>query len=295
MTIRHFQIFAAVVDCQTMHQAAKALYLSQPSISQAIGELERHYQVKLFERYKKKLILTPEGELLLKQTRLLLTQYDALNQSMKELRENPVLRIGASVSVGEEILVPLVSEFEAKYPRIRVEVTVNNTEYVEDKILNGSLDAGIIEGQLISTEVERLPFCRDCMQVVADPQNPLAQLERISPGMLADCSIITREQGSQARNVLLNMLAAKGIPVQIKWNCTNIHTIKQAVMAGQGISVLSSLVTRKEVEEGKLKVLNVEELDGHREIHLVLHHDKNRSEALESFLRFCREYSGRLA
>lgn len=294
MTIRHFQIFTAVVDCQTMHQAAKALYLSQPSISQAVGELERHYRVKLFERYKKRLILTPEGEKLLKYCRPLLAQYDALNQAMAELRENPVLRIGASVSVGEEILVPLVAEFEEKYPHIRIEATVNNTEYVEETILSGKLDAGIIEGQLISSEVERLPFCRDCMQVVAAPDNPLAQLEKVSPAALADYGIITREQGSQVRNVLLNMLAAKGIPVQIKWSCTNIHTIKQAVMAGQGISVLSSLVTQKETEDGSLKVLNVEGLDGRREIHLVLHRGKNRSEALDSFLRFCEVYSMRL-
>lgn len=294
MTIRHFQIFAAVVDCHTMHQAAKELYLSQPAISQAIGELERHYQVKLFERYKKKLILTPEGERLLKHCRLLLAQYDALNQAMTELREHPVLRIGATVSVGEEILVPLVAEFEGKYPHIRIEVTVNNTEYVEENILNGRLDAGIIEGQVVSGEVQLLPFCRDCMQVVASPHNPLAQLDRVSPQQLADYGIITREQGSQVRNVLLNMLAAKKIPVQIKWSCTNIHTIKQAVMAGQGISVLSSLVTQREIEQGSLKALNVEGLDGHREIHLVLHHDKNRSEALECFLRFCEEYSAGL-
>ena len=162
MTIRHFQIFTAVVDCRTMHQAAKELYLSQPSISQAIGELERHYEVKLFERYKRKLILTPEGERLLKHCRLLLAQYDALNQAMTELKENPVVRIGATVSVGEEILVPLVAEFEKKYPHIRVEATVNNTEYVEGNILSGKLDAGIIEGQVVSGEVDLLPFCRDC-------------------------------------------------------------------------------------------------------------------------------------
>ncbi|MDO4333799.1 MAG: LysR family transcriptional regulator [Eubacteriales bacterium] len=294
MTIRHFQIFTAVVDCRTMHQAAKELYLSQPNISQAIGELERHYQVKLFERYKKKLILTPEGERLLKHCRALLAQYDALNQDMRKLQENPVLRIGATVSVGEEILVPLVAEFESKYPHIRIEVTVNNTEYVEEYILNGKLDAGIVEGQTVSSELERKPFCQDCMQVVVAPDNPLVKFEQISPQDLADYGIITREQGSQVRNVLLNMLAAQGIPVQIKWNCTNIHTIKQAVMAGQGISVLSSLVTQKEIAEGSLKVLSVEGLDGHRQIHLALHHNKNRSEALNCFLRFCETYSERL-
>ena len=65
MTLRHFQIFTAVVDEKTMHQAAETLYISQPSVSQAIRELEEYYGVALFERYKKRLILTAEGERLL--------------------------------------------------------------------------------------------------------------------------------------------------------------------------------------------------------------------------------------
>lgn len=289
MTIRHFQIFTAVVDCKTMHRAAEALFLSQPGISQAIKELENYYQVTLFERYKKKLILTPEGERLLKHCRVLLGQYDAMNQEMLEVGRHPVLRIGATVSVGEELLVGIISDFEKQYPHIRVEVTVNNTEYIEECILRGKLDLGIIEGQVVSSDVKLLPFCSDCMQVVAAPDNPLAGKKEIDPQELASYDVITREQGSQVRNVLLNMLHERAIEVPVKWECTNVPTIKQAVMAGQGISLLSSLVIKREVEEGKLCVLNVKGLDGRRSIHLALHKDKDRhkSQALETFITFC--------
>ena len=290
MTIRHFQIFTEVVDSKTMHQAAEHLYISQPSVSQAIKELENHYQVTLFERYKKKLILTQAGEKLLKYCRILLTEYDALNQAMKESREKPVLRIGATVSVGEELLVPLITQFEHLYPDIRTEVLVNNTEYIEEAILNGKLDVGLIEGQVISPDIVLIPFYNDCMQVVAAPDNPLCGMHKIAPSCLSDFDIITREQGSQARNVLLNMLRAQGIPVHVKWACTNVHTIKQAVMARQGISLLSSMVIADEVTEGSLCVLDINGLDGKRTIHLALHKDKHRDETLEAFLSHLRQY-----
>lgn len=288
MTIRHFRIFAAVVDWGTMHRAAEALYISQPGVSQAVKELENAYQVKLFERYRKKLILTPEGEKLLAHCRVLLARYDEMNREMLEASSHPVLRIGATVSVGEELLVGIISKFEKENPHIRIQVTVNNTQFVEESILNGKLDLGIIEGQVISEDVEQLFFCEDCMQVVVSPDSPLAGREEIEAEELASYDIITREQGSQARNILLNMLYTKGIDVHIKWQCTNVPVIKQAVMAGQGIALLSSLLIKKEVEQGRLCVLNVKGLDGHRAVHLVLHKDKHKSPALNRFISFCR-------
>ena len=294
MTLRHFRIFTAVVDCRTMHQAAESLYLSQPGISQAIREMENHYQVRLFERYKKKLILTADGEKLLKYCRVLLAEYDSLEQVMKEAREIPVIRVGATVSVGEEILVPMISAFERECPNIRTEVTVNNTEYVEESILNGRLDVGLIEGQVVSSDVELEPFYQDRMLVVAAPGNPLSDEPEVMPRQLSQFDIITREQGSQARNVLLNMLHEQGIDVRIKWNCTNVHTIKQAVMAGQGIALLSSLVVDREVAEGTLCVLKVKGLNGRRVIHLAQHREKYRNEAVEAFWGFCGRYKNAL-
>lgn len=294
MTIRHFQIFMAVVEHKTMHRAAQALFISQPGVSQAIKELENCYQVTLFERYKKRLILTPEGEKLLSHCRGLLDRYEALNREMLKVGRNPVLRIGATVSVGEELLVDIISSFEQENPDIRVEVIVNNTEFIEACILENRLDLGIIEGQVISRELELIPFCSDCMQVVASPDSPLAGREEIEPEELADYDIITREQGSQVRNILLNMLQEREIQVHIKWQCTNVPTIKQAVMAGQGISLLSSLVIRRELAEGKLCVLKIKGMDGGRYIHLALHRDKHKSPALDRFIAFCKEWEGHL-
>lgn len=295
MTIRHFQIFKAVVECGNMHRAAEALYISQPGVSQAVRELEKDYQVRLFERYKKQLILTPEGKKLYKHCRVLLQQYEELNKAMADTKEVPLLRIGATVSVGEELLVPFISEFEKEYPHIRTEITVNNTEYIETKILEGELDVGMIEGQTVSTDLKILPFLEDCMQVVAAKNNPLAGKKEVEALELAEYDIITREQGSHIRNVLTQLMQERGIYPRIKWSCTNVHTIKQAVMAGQGISLLSSLVIGKEVEEGGLCILPVKDLDGRRLIKLAAHREKQENDALRAFFTFAGKYQERLS
>lgn len=290
MTLRHFQIFAAVVDNKTMHQAAEILYISQPGVSQAIRELEKHYQVTLFERYKKKLILTPEGEKLLAHVRILLAEAESLNQDMLMVNRNPIIRVGSTVSVGEELLVPLVVGFEQKYPHVRVQVEVNNLEYVEGRILNGGLDMGVVEGEITSPDLELIPFCSDTMQLAASPTHPLAGRESVEPWEIAGYDIVTREPGSRARTALLKLLRDQDVPYHIKWTSTDVPAIKQAVMAGQGITVLSSLVIRSEVAEGKLCVLKVKGLSEKMNIHLAVHKEKYRTQALKLFMDYCEEY-----
>lgn len=290
MTLRHFQIFAAVVDNKTMHLAAENLYISQPGVSQAIRELEKHYQVTLFERFKKKLILTAEGEKLLQHVRVLLTEAERLNQDMLTVNCNPVIRVGSTVSVGEELMVPLIVGFEQRYPHVRVQVEVNNLEYVEGTILRGGLDIGVVEGEITSQDLELIPFCSDYMQLAASPTHPLVGRNSVAPQEIAGYDIVTREPGSRARTALLKLLRDHNVPCHIKWTSTDVPAIKQAVMAGQGITVLSSLVIRNELAEGKLCVINVQGLSERMNIHLALHKEKHRTQALKLFMDYCDEY-----
>lgn len=131
MTIRHLRIFAAVVDCGTMHAAAQKLYLSQPTITQAVKELEEHYGCLLFERYGRRLMITPAGQELLGHARELLGVYERMEQSMKQQAGQKLLRIGATVILAEQLLVPLVRAFEGQNPEVRVEVLVDNSSVLE--------------------------------------------------------------------------------------------------------------------------------------------------------------------
>lgn len=291
MTLRHLEIFCAIVQWGTMHQAADKLYISQPAISQAVRELEQEYQVKLFERFKKRLILTPEGEKLLEGSRKLLEGSRQLELSMRQAAGRPTIRVGATVSVGEELMVPLVTSFEKEHPDIRVEVMVNNTQSIEREILEGRLELGLIEGTVQEAELSLELFARDCMHIVASPSHPLAGKEELLPEELADCDLISREPGSVNRNRLMDLLAAHKVYPNVKWSCTNVHTIKQAVMAGQGIAMLSSLVVSGELTSGRLVCLRVKGISGERSISLVSHPKRQENEPLRIFMDYCRQAS----
>ena len=175
MTVRHLRIFAAVVDCGTMHAAAQKLYLSQPTITQAIKELEEHYGCLLFERYGRRLMITPAGQELLGHARELLSVYERMERSMKQNAGQKLLRIGATVVLAEQLLVPMVQAFEAQNPEIRVEVLVDNSSVLESRLLSGELDAALLDSAGRSSEVQLRPFLREKLVVAAAPFHPLAQ------------------------------------------------------------------------------------------------------------------------
>lgn len=167
MTIRHLRIFAAVVDCGTMHAAAQKLYLSQPTITQAVKELEEHYGCLLFERYGRRLMITPAGQELLGHARELLGVYERMEQSMKQQAGQKLLRIGATVILAEQLLVPLVRAFEGQNPEVRVEVLVDNSSVLESRLLSGELDAALLDAAGRSGEIQLRPFLREELSVAA--------------------------------------------------------------------------------------------------------------------------------
>ena len=127
MTLRHLKIFVCVAECGGMTAAAEKLYVSQPTISQAIAELERYYDVRLFERLSQKLYITDDGKKMLYYARHITDTFNDMENVMREMGENPRLNIGCSVSVGTCLVNRLLDLAEEKLKKCRVNVAVNNT------------------------------------------------------------------------------------------------------------------------------------------------------------------------
>ena len=134
MTIRHLRIFIAVADCGTMRKAAEELYISQPSVSQAIREIEEYYHVRLFERLSKRLYITESGKSMLSYARHIVSAFNNMEEAMNNAESEPKIRIGSSVTVGTVLLNDWVTELERQIPDIDVRVTVNNTTAIEGGI-----------------------------------------------------------------------------------------------------------------------------------------------------------------
>jgi len=288
MTIRHLKIFIAVADYGKMRLAAEKLFISQPSVSQAIAEIENYYGVKLFERLSKKLYITDSGEKLLKYARHIVNLFKEMEVDVKNSGENICLRIGGTVTVGTCLLCPIVTQFERRNPGVSTKVIINNTTVIEDMLLNSTLDLAIIEGETISSDIIKIPIYQDKLVLVCGESHPFANEKEITIDKLEDQDVVAREKGSRDRNIFEQFLNEQNISVNVKWNSTNTEAIKNAVIAGQGLAILSSIMVKNELQHGKLKIVTIKDINITRDICLVYHKDKFISEQMKNFLDICK-------
>ena len=146
MTIRHLKIFIEVAETGKMSAAAKNCYLSQPTVSQAIRELEEHYGVLLFERLSKRLYITESGKKLLTYARQTVRSFELLDEAMREDRMVDRLRIGATITVGNCLLSEMISHLRKEKPELELYAQVGNTRKIQENLLNSSLDIALVEG-----------------------------------------------------------------------------------------------------------------------------------------------------
>lgn len=291
MTIRHLKIFIAVATCGKMRQAAETLYISQPAVSQAIKELETYYNIKLFERLTQKLYLTEEGAKLLNHARHVVDSFDHLDLMMKKQGESPKLRIGGSVSVGTYLLNDVMDQMECTVKDLEFKVIVDNTSTIEELIKTSQLDVAVVEGVIACDELIQLPIYEDELVIIVGKGHSLYQKERVTLSQLKDEVWISREEGSVNRNQYEQLLMEKNYIIKHKWICTNTETIKQTVARGRGLAIISKMLIQKEISEGLLRILPIDDLHVTRDIKLIYHRDKFISPLLQTFIEVCQHLS----
>ena len=137
-----------VADLGSMSAAAKSLYITQPSVSLAIAEIEKEYGVKLFDRIGNHLHLTPTGQQLLIYSSSILQQYKEMELFLKDESHNASIRIGATATIGHCIIAPVIEQLKKEMPNIKYEVTVASTGIIEERLLRSELDIGFVEGDI---------------------------------------------------------------------------------------------------------------------------------------------------
>lgn len=281
MTIRHLKIFMEVADAGGMSAAAKRLHVSQPTVSQAVAELEKYYGVKLFERLSQKIYLTEEGELMLSFCRHILDSFGQMEEVMEKAKKSTNLRIGCSVSVGTCLINDILDRAKEQMPECFISVVVANSSDVEQAILNNEVDLGIVEGILESTELEVTPVCEDELVVVCGKEHPLAKENHVPVAMLDGQNYISRESGSADRNQLEKLFEEQGFHLKKIFCSTNTEAIKNAVIRGHGVAILSKRLVEKETEEGTIVILPLEGEAVTRTIRLAIHKNKYISKNIQ--------------
>ena len=288
MTLRHFQIFISVCDEQGMTQAAQKLHISQPSISQAVKELEEHYQVRLFERLGKKLFLTPAGQELLHYARHIISLSAQTEKTLRSFSLAAPIRLGATLSIGESIFIDIITRLKNAMPRQEIYSHVHNTATLENALLRDELDAALVEGSITSAYLTQIPFLEDELIFIISPA--LLPPEGFTREQLTELPFILREKGSGTRNLFEHVMNQHHLQCHVTGSYNNTESIRQAVAAGLGISAISSRLVAKELQEGKLASFTIPGITFRRSFRIVYHKNKYLTAGLKTFIDLCKSY-----
>ena len=286
ISVKQLEVFVAIASTGTVRAAADRLFVTQPAVSMALGELERQLQVQLFDRERGRLRLSPRGKEVLPMAQEVIERIQEIQQHAggHTLALTGELRVGASNTVGNYLVGDLLVPFITRHPLVSLQVSVENTHEIATGLLEHRIDVGCVEGPINHAQLEVFAWRDDKLVVCASPAHPLARQKGLKPRHFKDASWILREEGSamrtQAEQAMSSLPSGK-----IVLELGQVEAIKQAVIAGLGIACLPNAAVLDAVAAGRLAVLDTPFLNLHRRLSLVLHKSRYRGALIDAFVQ----------
>ncbi|MBD7915244.1 LysR family transcriptional regulator [Clostridium sp. Sa3CUN1] len=292
MNFRKLKIFYETAIHLNMTRVAKDMYISQPSISQSINELEAELGAKLFDRIGKKLFLTHEGEVFFNYTRRILNLYDEGFKTIRDfnLNEKGKIVIGASTTIGIYILPEIIKEFSSKYKDIEISLIIENTKNIEKLILENKVDFAYVEGDVHSEEIKKEIIWKDELVFICGDKNDLRNYRSIEGRTLENQKLIMREEGSGTREHTELFLKKNKIKFTTFLELGNTEAIKKIVEANLGIGCLSYRVVEDKVKSGELFMFRLLEGKIERDLYIISHNDKFISNNMKTFIEYTKDF-----
>ena len=291
MTLHQLKIFQVVAKHKNFTRAGEELYLSQPAVSIQIKELETELGIKLFDQIGKKIYLSEAGKILEGYTNKIFRVVSETRQAIEDLKgvQKGHLRIGASTTIAICLLPHFLAKFKKEYPLIELQVGVENTSSIEEKILSNELDIGFVGGHLVSDDLIVEPFYNEEMVVVVGSKHPFVKKKRVTLKELRGERFILREKGSATRYFAEKKFRELKEELNIYLELGGPETVKRAVEEGLGITIISECIVGHELESKKLFKIEVDGLKICRTLNITYHKDKRLSIASEKFLAMVKE------
>jgi LysR family transcriptional regulator, transcriptional activator of the cysJI operon len=291
------KVFRTVAELLNFTQAADALHLTQPAVTLQIKALEESLSVKLFDRSSARIALTNAGAVLLRYARMI---EDLTSQALTELgqiagEERGRISLGASTTIAQYILPPIVGSFKASHPHVEVYVYGANTESVISVLMDKRIDLAFVEGPPHRAEVKIQLFMTDEIVAIVHPDDALKFAGAVtSVGDLASRALIFRERGSGTQNVVEQALKRAGLNLRNVKNSMELDSteaIKCAVEAGLGVGFVSRWALRKERQLGTVAVLDIQGLKIRRDLKMIRLQGPSPTGPLAAFVEFALEYA----
>lgn len=292
MADRRLQVFHAVAKHLSFTRAADALFMTQPAVTFQIKQLEEQYGTRLFERRHGGISLTPAGELVLGYAEKILALSDEMETRLGEMTgemRGPLL-VGASTTIAEFLLPRVLGEFNALYPQVRARLIVANSESIEGRVAEHTLDVGLIEAPSKISGLSSQICCEDELQVICAPDYPLAGMHSVTPKQLIDYEFISREPGSGTREITDTYFRSHKIApdaLKMQMELGSPEALKGVVSTGLGFAIVSRTVVEKEVRLGTLVGIPLDP-PLKRSLYLIHPQDRFQSRLTETFIAFTR-------
>ena len=271
LNLQALRSFVAVVEARGFSRAAAVLNLSQPAISKSVAALEREVGMPLLERRSDGVRCTGAGQVMFDRAIELFAVERAAEEELRAYLglQRGILRIGASTTIATYVLPSELAKFHSTYPGVTLRVASTNTRAVARQLLQRRIDVALVEGPVEHPRIEVVPWRTDALVVIAPANHVLARKKNVGSARIATEPFIVREPGSGTRVEGDRALAERGIVPEIALTLGSTEAIKQAVMAGLGLAVVSQSAVSEHLAAGTLSVVDVRNWNVRRELTLL--------------------------
>jgi DNA-binding transcriptional LysR family regulator len=258
-TLRQLKVFEAVARHRSFSRAAEELHLTQPAVSTQVRKLQEHAGLPLFEQLGKKIHLTPAGAQMLQSSREIIQKFQEAEEAMAQYKGVSGGRLNVSViSAGDYFFPRLLVEFAQRHEGVTLNFGVCNREELLAQLRDNVTDLAVMVRPPEDEDTVAEPFAPHPYVIVAAPTHPLAHSKRIPVSRISREPFVVREKGSDTWNSMVQGFGANLPGLNVAMEIRSTETIKQAVMAGMGVSFLSAHTVSRELQSGSLCILDVQ-------------------------------------
>ena len=277
----------AVVDAGAITEAADRLGVTQPALSRRVRQLEAQLGVALLSRGRKGVALTTVGHLVAAEARVLVERYDHLRAQVAAYQrlEGGTVRLGGGATAVSFVLPDAIARFQLEYPGVRFHVKEAGSREVEEDVVSGRLELGIVTLPTHLRELEVHPLIEDRIVLIARAQHPLAQARPLRVAQLAGLALVGFEAGSAIRQIIDASLREAGVEMNVVMELRSIPAIVRMVASTGTLAFVSHMGIES---ESQVEVLRVRDLDIRRQLAVIARRGAVLSPAARAFAQRLR-------
>ena len=294
MELRELRTFCMVVDTGSFSSAAKAVCLTQPTVSLQVQALESDLGVCLFNRATREITLTEKGRLFYNDAKKIVAMCDEVARSVSDPANitKAILRIGAGTVVGEYILLPYLNSFKKIYPCTQIQLKIGDSMEIIKDVIKGGVEIGVVGVREKNEEIVCEKFINEKLVLIVSPEHPLASKDKITTEEFKGEPFLCRGNSSGIRIAIEEELEKAGIrreDLNVIMELGNSEAIKKGVMCGIGLSIIPEIAVENELKLGLLKKIEIEGMDLSMDFYIVYNENKFRSKMPELFVEHLLE------